>query len=248
MPSPIQMRTYWPSECAVFLRTGERFGGLSNMAPGFPLAVNGISIRTSEALYQACRFPRRPDLQRQIIEDPSPMTAKMRSKPFRGDTRGDWNLVRVGVMRWCLRVKLAQNWQKFGDLLLSTGDMPVVEKKVRRADFWGARETADGRLVGRNVLGRLLMELRELLRCGQVEHLRMVDPLPIPEFLLLEQPIGRIRSDCAFESSLSTVGPSQGSLFAESPHAKDERGLAAVKPRMGAYSGRVRSLRDSGVE
>lgn len=189
MAQPSQVRTYHPAESAVFLKTNERFGGLSNMAPGFPIFLNGVRIRTSEALYQACRFPRRPDVQRQIIDDPSPMTAKMRSKPFRADTRPDWDAVRVKIMRWCLRVKLAQNWQTFGKLLLSTGDMPIVEKKVRRKDFWGATEQPDGTLVGMNVLGRLLMELREQLKGDEAESLRFIAPLAISDFLLFGEPI-----------------------------------------------------------
>ena len=188
-----QIRTYHPTESAVFRKTNEPFGGLSNMAPGFPLVVNNTRIRTSEALYQACRFPSRSDVQRQIIADRSPMNAKMRSKPFRGDTRPDWDLVRVQVMRWCLRVKLAQNWQKFGNLLLSTGESPIVEKKLRRTDFWASTEQPDGTLVGMNALGRLLMELREQLRCDKAENLRAVKPLNIPDFLLFEQPIERIQ-------------------------------------------------------
>lgn len=194
MPQTSQIRTYHPAESAVFLKTNERFGGLSNMAPGFPIIVNGVRIRTSEALYQACRFPRRPDVQRQIIDDPSPMTAKMRSKPFHGDTRQDWEAVRVRIMRWCLRVKLAQNWQAFGKLLLSTGDMPIVEKKVRRKDFWGATQMPDGTLVGMNVLGRLLMELREQFKGKEVERLRFIEPPAIPEFLLFERPIEPIQA------------------------------------------------------
>jgi type I restriction enzyme S subunit len=194
MAQPSQVRTYQPAESAVFLKTTERFGGLSNMAPGFPIVLNGVRIRTSEALYQACRFPRRPDVQRQIIDDPSPMTAKMRSKPFRSETRPDWDLVRVKIMRWCLRVKLAQNWQTFGELLLSTGDIPIVEKKVRRKDFWGATEQPDGTLVGRNVLGRLLMELREQLKGAEVERLRFIPPLDIPDFLLLGKPIEAVQA------------------------------------------------------
>jgi type I restriction enzyme, S subunit len=162
------------------------------MAPGFPVIVNGVRIRTSEALYQACRFPGRPDVQQQIISDPSPMTAKMRSKPFRQDTRPDWDAVRVNVMRWCLRLKLAQNWQTFGRALLSTGDMPIVEKKVRRPDFWGACEMPDGTLAGMNVLGRLLMELREQLKGDEAASLRFIEPLKIPEFLLFDWPIGPI--------------------------------------------------------
>ena len=53
MAQPSQVRTYYPAESAVFLKTNERFGGLSNMAPGFPIVLNGVRIRTSEALYQA---------------------------------------------------------------------------------------------------------------------------------------------------------------------------------------------------
>lgn len=193
MAQPSQVRTYNPAESVVFLKTNERFGGLSNMAPGFPLVVNGVRIRTSEALYQACRFPSRPDVQRQIIDAPSPMTAKMRSKPFRGDTRPDWDAVRVKIMRWCLRVKLAQNWREFGRLLLATGDRPIVEQS-RKDDFWGAKVAEDGALVGMNVLGRLLMELREQLKIDEAESLRFIEPPPIPEFLLFGHPIEAVQA------------------------------------------------------
>jgi type I restriction enzyme S subunit len=203
-----QVRTYDPAQSAVFLKTKERFGGLSNMAPGFPIVVNGVRIRTSEALYQACRFPSRPDVQKRIIDDPSPMTAKMRSKPFRGDTRQDWETVRVKVMRWCLRAKLAQNIEEFGDLLLSTRQMPIVEKKVRRKDFWGATEMQDGTLVGMNVLGRLLMELREQYLIEGSDGFKRVQPLEIPNFLLFATPIQTIVADqSALRRNQETIDP-----------------------------------------
>ena len=197
MSQASQVRTYDPVASVVFLKTNERFGGLSNMAPGFPLRVNGVRIRTSEALYQACRFPHMPDVQQKIIDEHSPMTAKMRSKPFRKDSRPDWDAVRVKIMRWCLRVKLAQNWREFGRLLLATEDRPVVEQS-RKDVFWGAKIAEDGSLVGMNVLGRLLMELREQLKGDGSENLRAAEPLAIPEFLLLQQPIGTI---CATDSA-----------------------------------------------
>lgn len=186
-------RRYDRETSVVFLKTNERFGGLSNMAPGFPLRVNGVLIRTSEALYQACRFPHMPDVQEKIIAEHSPMTAKMRGKPFRQDSRPDWDAVRVKIMRWCLRVKLAQNWREFGRLLLATGDRPIVEQS-RKDDFWGAKVTEDGTLVGMNVLGRLLMELREQLKSDEAEVLRLIEPLAIPEFLLFGQPIGSVQA------------------------------------------------------
>lgn len=182
-----QLRTYQRAGSAVFLKTKEKYGGLSNMAGGFPLIVNDIKIRTSEALYQACRFPHIPEIQRLIIEQRSPMTAKMKGKPHRQNSRPDWDAVRVKIMRWCLRVKLAQNWDSFSERLLETGDIPIVEQS-RRDDFWGAKLVDKDTLIGVNALGRLLMELREQLKDDPSELLP-VKPLPIPNFLLYEHQI-----------------------------------------------------------
>lgn len=184
-----RMEEYRRDESVVFLKTKEKYGGLSNMAGGFPLQVNGIPIRTTEALYQACRFPHRPEVQRRIIEQQSPMSAKMKSKPHRADSRPDWEQgkVRVEVMRWCLQVKLAQNWEKFGQLLRETGDWHIVEQS-RKDDFWGAKPIDDQTLLGANVLGRLLKQLRGQLLAAtdpeQLETLQRVAPLQIEDFLL----------------------------------------------------------------
>ena len=192
-PHNNQTRVYDRETSVVFLKTKERFGGLSNMASGFPLRVNGVRIKTSEALYQACRFPHMPEVQQLIIGENSPMTAKMRSKPYRRVSRHDWDFVRVKIMRWCLRVKLAQNWREFGRLLLATGDRPIVEQSSKD-DFWGAKVADDGTLVGMNVLGRLLMELREHLKGDEAESLRFIEPLAISEFLLFGQPIEAVEA------------------------------------------------------
>ena len=183
-----RIRHYRRSEAVIFLKTREEFGGLSNMAAGFPLRVNGTQIRTSEALYQMCRFPHLPDVQRDILEQRSPMTAKMKSKPHRADSRPDWDQVRIRVMRWCLRVKLAQHWETFASLLESTGDRPIVEES-RRDDFWGAKPTGDHLLVGMNILGRLLMELRDKAREGGPGAFRLVPPPQLENFRLLDDPV-----------------------------------------------------------
>lgn len=186
-----ETRHYRRDDVIAFRKTGEAFGGLSNMAPGFPIIMLGHRIRTAEALYQACRFPHLPHVQRMILDEGSPMTAKMRSKPYRGDSRSDWDDVRVPIMKWCLRVKLAANWSAFSTLLLETGDRPIVEDS-RKDDFWGAKPEA-GTLEGRNVLGRLLMDLRARLRTNSAA-LRVVKPVPIADFLLLDQPIGAVEA------------------------------------------------------
>ena len=208
-----QARAYRPSEVVSLRRTKERFGGLSNMASGFPIEVNGVRIGPSEALYQACRFPDRPDVQQMIIEQRSPMTAKMKGRRYVQGTRSDWQRIRVNVMRWCLRAKLVQNWDTFGSLLLSTGDVPIVEDS-RRDDFWGAK-LVDGALVGMNILGRLLVELREELKGPNRDGLRTVDPPHIPDFLLLGQPIHGI----AFNGGQTPLPDTRPLLNAAKPEA-----------------------------
>lgn len=200
-----ELRTYKRQECVVFHTTRDPFGGLSNMAPGFGLRINGVTIRTSEALYQACRFPHLPEIQAMIIEEASPMVAKRKSKPYRSQTRNDWDTVRHKVMRWCLRVKLAQNYTEFGQLLLLTGDRPIVEQSSKD-DFWGAFVKGRDELVGQNVLGRLLMELRARLQDDVDQNLRIVLPLAIPNFLFLGNPIE------AVDSSMLDQQPAQTRL------------------------------------
>jgi len=212
------------------------------MAPGFPLCINGVRIRTSEALYQACRFPHLPDIQRQIIDERSPMTAKMRIKPLKKRSRQDWDSVRVKIMRWCLRVKLAQNWRTFGELLLSTGDLPIVEQS-RKDDFWGAKVSKDGSLVGMNVLGRLLMELREILKSGDIEGLKLLEPPPITNFVLYQQPIEAVRAaETSFDLDIGVkkrgippmqIKPVQSSLFAQPTRPQVHNSSTDGSPRDG---------------
>ena len=137
------------------------------------------------------------------------MTAKMKSKPHRKDSRQDWNEIRHRVMRWCLRVKLTQNYEEFGQLLLTTNDQPIVEQS-RKDDFWGAKlvDNTGEILVGQNVLGRLLMELREKLKGDTEGVLKMVPPLSIPDFVLLGKPIKEVTA-----TSLENTKTPQSELF-----------------------------------
>ncbi len=150
------------------------------MASGYPLVVNNVYIKSSEALYQAMRFPHLPDVQKAIIKESSPMTAKMISKKYRNKTREDWEKVKIPIMKWVLRVKLIQNQETFGRLLHETGIHNIVEESAKDA-FWGAKVTDSGLLEGLNILGRLLMELRELHKNFDVQ---IIAPLKIENFKL----------------------------------------------------------------
>jgi ribA/ribD-fused uncharacterized protein len=185
-------------DCVVCYKVGEEYGGLSNMSNDFPLWVNGQPVGSTEALYQTCRFPHRPDWQREILDAPHAMRAKMAAKKEgrrKQHSRADWERVQEAVMRWCLRVKLAQHFESFGGLLRRTSPRPIVERS-RSDRFWGAVLEKDGVLRGQNRLGLLLMGLRdEMLACklaGQESRLLRVEPPQVPDFLLLGKPIGVI--------------------------------------------------------
>ena len=189
-----QMRSYNAENCIAFRKTNEMFGGLSNMAPGFPIEISGTKILTAEALYQACRFPRYPALQHDIIAQRSPMYAKDLSRRYQRLTRPDWEDVRVKVMRWSLRAKLLCNWDKFGELLKSTGTKIIVEDSSRDI-FWGA-EKKGSTYMGINALGRLLMELRAQYLKLEAQNYIQLFPLSIPDFNLFGQPIQPLSYKC----------------------------------------------------
>ncbi|MFD2554583.1 NADAR family protein [Sphingobacterium tabacisoli] len=188
----IKEKIYNISDSVVFSKTTAAFGGLSNMASGYSLFVNEVNIANSEILYQICRFPLFPKLQEDIISLENPMEAKALARKYEKYTRQDWENVKVDIMRWCLQVKLIQNEDTFSELLKSTGDKAIVEYSAKDP-FWGAVPTENGKLQGKNVLGRLLTEVREII-VKQNQKLEMVSPLTIPAFLLFNYPIEAVHT------------------------------------------------------
>lgn len=176
------METYNFNEVAYFCRVTDEFGGFSNFAGGFLLLVNNQLMRTSEALYQVIRYTDHPDIQREIIDQKSPMAAKMKAKKYYSQTRSDWEEIKSDVMYWTLRVKLLQNRDSFGEVLNRTKSKPIVEISTKGDTYWGT--SLEGKqLIGNNELGKLLMKLRDNMNFTQVE------PLRIPNFKLFGKEI-----------------------------------------------------------
>lgn len=164
----------WSS--VTFKKTSEDWGGFSNMCGGFRIGVNGKTWLTSEALYQALRFPDDPEVQEMIRTERSPMAAKMKTKPFRASrSRKDWDGVRVDAMWWCLAAKLIANEDSFGDLLKRSQKSDVVEHS-HRDRFWGAVRVTEDYLQGKNVLGVLITILRDRYIKGGIEEVSKIQP------------------------------------------------------------------------
>jgi ribA/ribD-fused uncharacterized protein len=195
----MSIRSYHINDVITFRKTNETFGGLSNMASGYSININGIIVKSSEHLYQAMRYPLNPEIQLEILSENSPMTAKMISKKYREKyTRPDWDKVKFQIMQWVLEIKLSQNWKQFGDLLKQTENKPIVELAAE-GEIWGA-VLRGSVLIGTNALGRLLMEIRERYVITN-DYQRCVFPIDIPGFLLYNNQIEMICND-VYESDL----------------------------------------------
>lgn len=153
------IRKYHKNDCIVFKSTKTKYGGLSNMAPNYPIIVYGMVIRNSEALYQALRFPDYPEIQTTILRIASPITAKKYGRKHIDKTREDWIIHRFNIMRFCIAVKYEHNKKEFRNLLDLTENKPIVEYSDKDK-VWGALKNGDY-YEGTNALGRLLMELRQ---------------------------------------------------------------------------------------
>lgn len=183
----IEKRTYSIKDSVTFAKVSGPYGRLSNMASNLSLLVNDNYIPSTEALYQACKYPLFPNIQQMILTQKSPMLAKKCSKKYEGYVRQDWDKIKFQVMRWCLRLKLLQNWEVFSEILLRSGDLPIVEYSSKDS-LWGAIPDGRGNLEGVNALGRLLMELRAEINLDC--PLQKVLPPNIDGFLLLGHEIG----------------------------------------------------------
>ena len=157
------MRVYAKEHACGFRYTREAWGELSNFHPlAAPIAAGPFRFATSEALYQAAKFGARPDVQRHIAEAPTPKAAAAIGRTPGLGINPVWNAQRVDVMRWVLRMKREADRAGIDAVLAATGERAIVEVSTRDP-WWGARPVAD-RYEGRNVLGRLWMELRHQLR------------------------------------------------------------------------------------
>ena len=139
-----------------FYSVSDEFGEFSNFA-AYPITLDGERWPTSEHYFQAQKFADQSYRQK-IRKANSPMLAARLGRDRKQKLRRDWEAVKVGIMRDAVLAKFTQH-DELRALLLSTGDAKLVEHTTND-DFWG--DGGDG--SGRNMLGRILMQVRDSLR------------------------------------------------------------------------------------
>ncbi len=155
----------YPAEQTIgFTSTAAEWGILSNFAKT-PMVVNGIKFACVEQLFHYIRLNNEEERIAYLKLIPN-MGLKMKAKTFakRGIERADWKDIAVDVMRFCLNHKF-QSSEEFRKALDDSSSKFIVEDEANRKkkpDSWGAVfDVETNEYYGKNIMGRLLMELRE---------------------------------------------------------------------------------------
>ena len=132
-----------------------KYAFLSNFETS-PFTVDGVTFPTVEHWFQAFKTLD-PEEFREIAAADTPGKAKRMGRHV--TLRPDWEEVKVDVMREGLRKKFAI--PRFRTMLLATGDEELMEGNTWHDRTWGrcVCEKCGGQ--GQNLLGQLLMELRD---------------------------------------------------------------------------------------
>jgi hypothetical protein len=113
--------------------------------------------KTSEHYFQAQKFAG-TEFEETVRLAPTPMEAANLGRNRKFPLRKDWEEVKDDIMREAVRAKFTQN-KELKQILLETGDAILIEHTAND-NYWA--DGGDG--SGKNMLGKLLMELREELR------------------------------------------------------------------------------------
>ena len=179
------IQSYPASECAVFCKTNEEWGILSNMA-STPINIEGIEFKSAEHIFQMMKF----NEEEFVVKVWKGVTAnnkisqniKMTSKSYEPEhRRADWGRIIVDALKFAMQKKYEQ-CESFRQELERTKGFYIVEKQAnpkKPADTWSAKLVGD-EWIGSNLTGRLLMELRDN---GSLEYKLPNDALDFLNFL-----------------------------------------------------------------
>lgn len=154
----------------ILVKTTDNYGCFLNMARGYEIRYENKYWKSAESLYQAHRFldaVNRNYVDAQANAYVAKKCAKQLSTEGLNVSEELWELVKVPIMEFILRLKFEQH-PALAELLMSTYPIPIVEYSTKGDRFWGCIYDGDKKLVGKNMLGKLLMKIRfDFLKEGE---------------------------------------------------------------------------------
>ena len=158
-PEYLGIQSYPASECVRILKVAQEWGVFSNFGHT-PIVVEGVTFDTSERLFQLMKFKDEEPVKAIFSANNPKMTSKHWEKTHR---REDWGKMIIDAMKFCLTKKYEQSEEFRQELERSKGKNIVEDQTTfpkNYPDAWGVKPR-EGSYVGPNLLGRLLMELRD---------------------------------------------------------------------------------------
>ena len=163
-PEYYSIERYPKERTAPFCSVDQSWGLFSNFGRT-PLVVDGMRFDCTEKLFQVMKFTNAAS--RKAVYAAKGQTIKMKAKHFEkvGTVRPDWGEIIVDAMKFCLMEKYRQS-EAFREELARSQGLYIVEDQTtfqkKSPNTWGVKPSEDGKeFVGPNLMGRLLMELRD---------------------------------------------------------------------------------------
>lgn len=141
-----------------FYHLEDDYGCFSNFAR-YPIELNGKIWPTSEHYFQAQKFVG-TEYEEAVRLAETPRIAAQMGRDCNLPLRSDWEIVKDDVMREAVMAKFSQH-QELCDMLSGTGHRLLVEH-TENDSYWG--DGGNGK--GKNMLGRILMEIRQEIKAG----------------------------------------------------------------------------------
>ena len=157
------IQEYPADKTAAFCKVADEWGILGNFAPT-PIVVDGVPFDCTEKLFQVMKFADTESRRIIYAQKGQPIKMKARHQEKVGVVREDWGRIFIDAMKFCLVQKYEQS-DAFRQELERSRGLFIVEQQVnprRPAGAYSAKLSDDGKTwVGPNIMGRLLMELRD---------------------------------------------------------------------------------------
>lgn len=175
-PQYSDIQRYPADKCACVRKTKDEWGILGNFYRTY-IVIDGVTIDCTERLFHLMKFKATAEegIKGEFAAKAG-QNVKMHMRHIYKDhsdwLREDWGSIVVDAMRFCLQTKYEQ-CEAFRKELERSKGLFIVEDETERnrkrhkdADSWGTNLVGN-EYVGPNLLGRLLMELRDT---GKLEY------------------------------------------------------------------------------
>ena len=179
-PQYLGINRYPAAKCALVGKAKDEWGILGNFGRA-SVVVNDVEFSNTEKLFQCMKFAHLPVIQEIYAQNNMGIKMKAKKKEYAVYIREDWPRIFLDALKFVLVTKYEQS-EAFRNELERSKGLYIVEDETSRnkvADAYGTVMEGD-EMVGPNLLGQFLMELRDT---GKLDYSLPADALDFIEHL-----------------------------------------------------------------